>query len=225
MVWEPTVVEVEGRFAAASNITLLGTTGDGEKVVYKPVAGERALWDFPDGTLARREVLTYRLSEMLGLGIVPETVLGEGVHGPGSVQRFVDVDTGFDALTLLRGDVASLWPVAVLDILANNADRKMGHMLHSRSGGLVAIDHGLTFHVDDKLRTVLWVLAGESLPAELQLAVDHLAGDPAPMVADIGDLLGVAEAESFGARLATLAASLRHPVPPQDRPPLPWPLY
>ncbi len=219
------MTRVEGRFGAASNVTLLGVTADGDRVVYKPVAGERELWDFPTGTLAAREVLTYRLSAALGLSIVPETVIGDGVHGAGAVQRFVEVDEDFDALDLVRGDPAPLWPIAVLDVLANNADRKLGHIVRSRAGDLFALDHGLTFHCDDKLRTVLWLFAGQPLPVALATAVRRLSVHSDALHTDIETMVGPAEAEAFGSRLAAVATGLVHPSPPQDRPALPWPLY
>ena len=153
--WSPTVDEIAGRFTHASNATLLGSA-DGKQVIYKPTAGARPLWDFDAGTLAAREVLTYRVSEALGLDVVPETVIGDGPYGPGSVQRFVEVDRSFDPLPLLGGPSTELWPIALLDIVVNNADRKAGHILKHRDGRLQAIDHGLTFHPEPKLRTVLW---------------------------------------------------------------------
>ena len=224
--WHPHVISVEGRFLSASNATLLGTTEAGERVVYKPIAGERPLWDFPLETLAAREVLTYEVSEIMGLGVVPQTALGDGIYGPGSVQRFIDADEAFDPVASVRSNAAALWPIAVLDVVANNADRKLGHIMRSHDGGLVAIDHGLTFHPEDKLRTVLWGFAGYRIPGALVDAmtrvVDALSGS---FGLRIRDLLGVVEARAVRSRVEATLHSEVHPDPPDDRPALPWPPY
>lgn len=224
--WSPFVAEIEGRFVAASNATLLGSTRDGEQVVYKPIQGERPLWDFPSDTLAMREVLTYQVSELLDLGVVPETVLGDGMYGPGSVQRYVDFDDDWDAVPLVNSADTALWPMAVLDVVCNNADRKVGHILKDRSGSIFGIDHGLTFHRDDKLRTVLWGFAGELIPADLQARLRSLHR---ALAADGGIALQsglqAGEWQALLQRIDALLASPRHPEPPGDRPPLPWPPY
>lgn len=224
--WEPFVSDVEGRFVAASNATLLGTTRDGETVVYKPIQGERPLWDFPSETLAIREVLTYRISELLGIGVVPETVLGDGVFGRGSVQRFVDFDDDWDAVASIQAGDEALWPLAVLDIVCNNADRKIGHILRTQDGRIFGIDHGLTFHSDEKLRTVLWCFSGETVPPTLVAGLaalgDGLDGEHGRVFrSELNDR----EWKALRSRLATLLSEPRHPHPPTDRPPLPWPAY
>jgi len=224
--WQPTVVSIEGRFVSASNATLLGTTADGESVVYKPVAGEQPLWDFAPSTLARREVLTYEVSEALALGLVPETAMGDGVYGPGSVQRYVEVDEGFDPFQMVRRGDDRLWPMAVLDVVCNNADRKLGHILRRRDGTLMAIDHGLTFHPEDKLRTVLWVFAERPLPDRLVRVLEEFLANGADELAHrVLTSLGATEAHAFRARVAALVRDLRHPPPPVDRPAVPWPAY
>lgn len=220
--WRPVVDDVEGRFVAASNATLLGTTTAGEQVIYKPVAGERPLWDFPDGSLAIREVLTYVASEWLGLGCVPETVIGDGIYGPGAVQRFVAHDEDFDPLPLVRKRPDELWTIAVLDLVVNNADRKLGHVLRGANGELIAIDHGLTFHHDEKLRTVLWVLAGEAIPGELVQNIATALGSGA-LVGTVAGELGDMAAEALEARMERIVATGVHPDPPSDRPAIPWP--
>ena len=133
--------------------------------VYKPQRGERPLWDFPEGTLCNREVAAYELSEALGWSIVPETVLRDGPYGVGMVQRFIDHDPDDHYFTLLEAHPDDFQRFAAFDVLANNADRKGGHCLQAkRDGHIWGIDHGLTFHVVDKLRTVIWDFAGEPVP-------------------------------------------------------------
>jgi hypothetical protein len=223
--WTPTIVEVIGRFTAASNATLLARTDDAADVVYKPVAGEQPLWDFPSESLAHREVLTYEVDRALGFGVVPETVYGDGPYGPGSIQRFVDHDPDFDALTLVRSADPSLWPIAALDVVCNNADRKLGHVLGNGSH-LWAIDHGLTFHPEDKLRTVMWMFAGEEYPLEVVAAFGRLE---AALEGQLGDrvrrMLGRRELAVLRRRLQAAIAARRHPAPPEDRPAVPWPPY
>ncbi len=132
--------------------------------VYKPMRGERPLWDFPDGTLYKRETAAYVVSEALGWGFVPPTVAREGDEGPGSVQFYVDVDPEAHYFNLKDEDKELLKPIVAFDLIANNADRKGGHVLRDTRGELWAIDHGLCFHIEPKLRTVIWDFAGESVP-------------------------------------------------------------
>ncbi len=223
--WAPEIGEVVGRFRRASNATFLARTTTGEPVIYKPTAGERPLWDFPPDTLAAREALTYEVSEALGSGVVPETVLGDGPLGPGAVQRFVEVDDDFEPIALLAGPDPVLWPVAVLDLVCNNADRKAGHLM--RAGGRIfGVDHGLTFHPEQKLRTVLWNFAGAPLPAGQVDALRRLAAAlDGALGARIGELLDAAAAVATRRRVAALLADPVHPPPPADRPALPWPPY
>ncbi len=216
---------MEGRFTDASNATLLGTTETGERVIYKPSRGERPLWDFPPDTLAAREVLTYEVSEAMGLGVVPETVFGTGSFGPGAVQRFVEAKPGFDVLVAVRSRDPRLWALAVLDVVCNNADRKLGHIIET-GGRLVGIDHGLTFHPEDKLRTVLWVFAAQPVPSPLLDRVGVLGDDVAAKLGNrVEMLLGADARAALAARVDTLLAQRHHPVPPDDRPPVPWPPY
>lgn len=223
--WDPQIVEVVGRFVDASNATLLATTESGDQVVYKPTAGERPLWDFPMETLAAREVLTFEVAAAMGHDIVPETILGDGPYGPGSIQRFVEIDPEFDPVALVRSGSATLWPIAVLDLVTNNADRKLGHVI-SDGERLVGIDHGLTFHPEDKLRTVLWGFSERPLPAAELLALARLGE---ALSADLGErveaLLGFEERAALEARVALLQRHPIHPPPPEDRPPVPWPPY
>jgi hypothetical protein len=222
----PVVDEIIGRFADASNVTLLGRSGAG-LVVYKPVAGNRPLWDFDAATLAVREVLTHATDRAMGLGLVPETALGDGPLGPGAVQRFVEEDDDFDPFAMLERADPGLWPVAVLDLVANNADRKLGHLIRDKdTGRLHAIDHGLTFHPDDKLRTVLWVLAGRPFPAAMVDALGRLrAALEDGFRRRVEEMLGAAEANALRDRVEALLARPVHPDPPRDRHPVPWPPY
>lgn len=225
--WRPVVTAVEGRYLAASNVTLLGTTADGVRVVYKPTRGVRPLWDFPAESLAIREVWTYRIATVVAPGVVPETVLGDGMYGLGAVQRWVDTDDDFDPVPLIQRADASLWPLAVLDVVTNNADRKVGHILRMSNGsGVVGIDHGLTFHPEDKLRTVLWSFAGRSVPSEQGQSVERLvAALEEGWAAELTEELSEEAATALTARSQALLATRTHPQPPEDRPAWPWPIY
>jgi hypothetical protein len=222
------LVDVIGRLPYASNTTLLAVDGEGCHWVYKPERGEEPLWDFPYGTLARREILAYEVSAAMGLDIVPETVEAEGVYGPGSAQRYIAEDVGFDPRPLYQPRLSEeLWPFAVFDIVANNADRKIGHVLREvGTGRLWGIDNGLTFHAEDKLRTVMWGFAGSPVPSPLLEGVTRLA---ARLRDDLGEraarLLSGVEARALLARVDDLLARPTHPFPPEHRPPVPWPVW
>jgi uncharacterized repeat protein (TIGR03843 family) len=164
--------ELRGQFMLGSNYTFLvdvhheGTTC---KAVYKPSKGEQPLWDFPDNTLALREVAAYQLSEALGFHIVPVTVYREdGPHGPGSLQQYVEYDVEYHYFNFTPEDREALRPVVLFDLLANNADRKGSHVFfEDGTRHLYAIDHGICFHEEYKLRTVIWDFAGQPIPDEL----------------------------------------------------------
>ena len=222
------ITEVIGRLPYASNATLLAHDADGELWVYKPDQGESPLWDFPFQTLSRREVLSYEVSEAMGLGIIPPTFEADGVYGPGSAQRFLDEDGDFDPRPWFEGELEPLlWPFAVFDIVANNADRKVGHLLMEAGTGKVwGIDQGLTFHPIDKLRTVLWGFAGQAIPEDLIGAVDRLRSElERDLGARIATMLGEAEADAVSRRIELLLRSRVHPLPPTDRPAVPWPMW
>jgi uncharacterized repeat protein (TIGR03843 family) len=191
--------------------------------VYKPASGEQSLWDFPDG-LFRREVAAYALSEALGWGLVPPTVeRHDGPFGSGSLQLFVAADYEQHYFTLFdQGDhLETLQAMCVFDIVANNADRKSGHVLVGEDGKLWGIDHGLCFHRQPKLRTVIWDFADEPIP-------DHLLVDIEPLASDLPDelarLLGADERSALGRRVDRLVQTATFPEPLGDRPPYPWPL-
>ncbi|MGW7467962.1 SCO1664 family protein [Streptomyces xantholiticus] len=246
---------VRGRLREASNAVLYCTVSledEEAHCVYKPVAGERPLWDFPDGTLAQREVAAYELSEATGWGLVPPTVLRDGPYGEGMVQLWIEADPEADLLALVEdeepgegwkavgfaevgegrtallvhADDVRLRRLAVLDAVINNGDRKGGHLLPTADGSLYAIDHGVTFNVDDKLRTLLWGWAGEPLSPEAVerlTAVAAALADGGPLATRLAELLTAAEVAAVRARVAALLASGVHPVPSGDWPAIPWP--
>jgi hypothetical protein len=222
-------LDVVGRVAWSSNATFLATvTVDGSDVlaVYKPRRGERPLWDFPDGTLYRRELAAYEVSEALGWDIVPPTIVRDGPLGPGAVQLFVDHDPEEHYFELLDTHADRLRHFAVYDVVANNADRKAGHCLLGRADGVVfGIDHGLTFHPAWKLRTVIWDFAGEPVPAaaadDLCRLGDALTG---PLGERLGALLSPAEVDAVAQRTHALLRAGRLPQPDGGYHSMPWPL-
>jgi hypothetical protein len=222
-------LSVIGRVAWSSNATFLATvTVDSTDVlaVYKPRRGERPLWDFPDGTLYRRELAAYEVSEALGWGIVPATIVRDGPLGPGAVQLFVDHDPEEHYFELLTGHADRLREFAVYDVVVNNADRKAGHCLLGRADGvIVGIDHGLTFHAAWKLRTVIWDFAGERVPAatvdDLCRLADALDG---PLGDRLGSLLSPVEADALQQRTRALVRAGRLPEPDAGYHSMPWPL-
>ncbi|MCQ4084142.1 SCO1664 family protein [Streptomyces sp. RB6PN25] len=244
---------VRGRLHEASNAALFCTVAyDGREAhcIYKPVAGERPLWDFPDGTLAGREVAAYLVSEATGWGLVPPTVLREGPFGEGMCQLWVEADPQAELLALVEGeepgpgwkaigfaevgegrtallvhaDDIRLRRLAVLDAVINNADRKGGHLLPTPDGRLYAIDHGVAFHVDDKLRTLLWGWAGEPLTDEARHVLGRLATALANSLGDrLAELLTPAEVTAVRDRVAALLRTGRHPEPGGRWPAVPWP--
>lgn len=164
--------ELRGQFMLGSNYTFLVDVhheGETIKAVYKPSKGEQPLWDFPDNTLALREAAAYHLSEALGFHIVPVTIYrDDGPHGPGSLQEYIEYDIEHHYFNFTAEDKQKLRPVVLFDFLANNADRKGSHVFfEDGTNHLYAIDHGICFHEEQKLRTVLWDFAGETIPDEL----------------------------------------------------------
>lgn len=164
--------ELKGQFMLGSNYTFfvdLHHEGETYPAVYKPSKGEQSLWDFPDSTLAFREVAAYQLSEALGFHIVPFTIYrADGPYGPGSLQQYIDYDIEYHYFNFTPEDKQKIRPVAVFDILANNADRKGSHVFfEDETRKLYAIDHGVCFHEEDKLRTVIWDFAGQDIPGDL----------------------------------------------------------
>jgi uncharacterized repeat protein (TIGR03843 family) len=219
-------VELEGRLPWSSNATFVVSIccdGVASRAVYKPGRGERQLWDFPGG-LYRREVAAYVLSEALGWGFVPETVIrADGPFGPGSYQRFVEADFSQHYFTLVEDERHhdALRAIAVFDLLANNTDRKSGHCIIDGDERIWGIDHGLCFHEDPKLRTVIWDFAGEAIPPALLADVDRVARSMPP---ELNDLLDGSERAALARRAAAVVRGGRFPDPDPASRPYPWPL-
>ncbi|MGY1733143.1 SCO1664 family protein [Geodermatophilus sp. SYSU D01045] len=222
-------IDVEGRMLDASNVTLFGTVRTGTleaECVYKPVAGERPLWDFPDGTLAGREVSAALVSEATGWDVVPPTVLREGPFGPGMVQLWIDGDPDVDLAAFVRSDHPGLRRMAVFDAVVNNADRKGGHIIPTTSGHVYGVDHGICFSTDPKLRTLLWRWAGRPLPLEALAVLERLADDlRGDLGAALHEHLTRREVRCTQQRVAELLRTQLHPEPSGDWPALPWPPF
>jgi uncharacterized repeat protein (TIGR03843 family) len=241
-----------GRITTASNATFLGSIGDAA-VVYKPIKGEKPLWDFPDGFLAHREVAAYLVSEAFGWNIVPRTWLRDGPFGEGMVQLWQETDPDQDAVNLVSADevpetgwkqvlegqdetgrmvalvhedTVALRRMAVFDAIVNNADRKGDHILAMGDGHRYGVDHGLTFHSDHKLRTVLWGWVGDELTREeldgVDRVLEELDGD---LGRELAGLLTAEEIASLAARCARLRSLIRFPGPRGEMPAVPWPLF
>ncbi len=222
-------ITVEGRLVDASNATLFVEISDGStnvKAIYKPVAGERPLWDFPDGNLASRERAAYLIDQALGFNHIPLTILRDGPFGFGMVQRWIDVDEEIDLELHFRKDDPQLREVALLDAVINNTDRKIGHLLPDRDGHLYVCDHGVTFHIDDKLRTVLWQWAGEKINQMEINALENLLvlinGDD---LDELKSLLTEDEIAALILRINRLIEMKTFPEPNPEWPHIPWPPF
>jgi uncharacterized repeat protein (TIGR03843 family) len=245
-------IELTGKIMPASNATFAGHIGEVD-IVYKPVGGEKPLWDFPDGNLARREVAAYLVSEAFGWNVVPRTWLRDGPLGIGMVQLWQHVDPtqdavdlvlahevpevgwrhvfdGYDAqdrhVSLIHEDSPALRRMAVFDIVTNNADRKGGHVLEMLDGHRHGIDHGLTFHAEHKLRTVLWGWVGDALdPWELEGIERVRVALTGPLGEALAPLLTDLEIGAFAARCDRLLRKARFPAPRGEMPAIPWPPF
>ena len=222
-------LHVTGRLVDASNATLYATATleDRELVcIYKPIAGERPLWDFADGCLAHREYAAYLVSDYLGFDLVPLTILRDGPYGLGMVQQWVDIDENIDLAKFFATDHPRLRSMALFDAIINNTDRKIGHLLPLDEKTLFGCDHGVTFHTDDKLRTVLWQWADEPFTPEeialLEKAQISLGGELGQLLAP---LLTVQEIQETTRRVAELLSSGTFPLPNPDWPAVPWPAF
>lgn len=248
-------IEVASRIVDASNATLFCTVhceGVSADAVYKPIRGERPLWDFPDGTLAGREVASWLLSEATGWSLVPPTVLRPGPLGAGMVQLWVNteherdlvdvvapdaVPVGWrrvlrahdrfgDPALLVHADTDGLRRLAVLDVLLNNADRKGGHVLAGLDGQVYGVDHGICLHHEDKLRTVLWGFLGEPLPAEALAVLRRVrAGLDGALGVALSDHLTRRELKALQVRTEQLLAAQTFPAPNGTWPAIPWPAF
>ena len=222
-------LSVTGRLVDASNATLYASCEVRERTlicIYKPIAGERPLWDFPDGTLANREYLTFLVSHWLGLHLVPPTVLRDGPYGTGMVQLWIDIDENVDLMEFFKEDNAELRKIALLDLITNNTDRKIGHLIPTSEGAVYGCDHGVTFHEEDKLRTVLWQWAKQPFSTAeieiLQLARMLIATEKRDVV------LGLIEEEELNATVDRIDRALSEkcfPEPNPDWPAVPWPPF
>jgi uncharacterized repeat protein (TIGR03843 family) len=217
-------IEVQGRLPWSSNQTFLVEVrleGVTDRAVYKPARGERPLWDYPSG-LYRREVAAYLVSEALGWGLVPETVIRDGPLGPGSLQRFVPADFAEHYFTLLERPEhhEALRDICLFDLVVNNGDRKGGHCLLGEEGRIWAVDHGLCLHVEPKLRTVIWDFGGQPIPAQRLEEVARLAASP---LAGLAGLVSPEETEALAARAKALVRRRILPAAGLARH-YPWPL-
>ena len=221
-------LEITGRLVDASNATLFGSItleSESFEVIYKPVAGERPLWDFPDGTLADREYAAFLLSDLAGFDVVPPTILREGPAGFGMVQRWIDIDESIQLSDFFANDSPQLRQLAIFDSIINNTDRKIGHLLPATNGHLFACDHGVTFHSEDKLRTVLWQWAGDTLSTKEIVQLHEIA----ILVERERELfvrhIKPTEFTALQMRISRLIAEAKMPSPSDDWPPIPWPAY
>lgn len=242
-------IEMVGRLREASNQTFavrIHRRGQESLAVYKPIAGEVPLWDFPDGTLAAREYAAYLVSDALGWNIVPPTILRDGPAGPGMLQTWIETTDERPVQVVPRGeeggllhvldaedqwgrpvsvvheDRAPMRRIALFDLAINNTDRKGGHVLPVEGGHRFGIDHGVCFHVDDKVRTVLWGWAGRPLAADEVEALRRLRADEG-LRRSLSEQLAEDEVQAFLRRCDQLLESAHFPVPRGDWPPIPWP--
>ena len=216
--------ELKGQFVLGSNYTFLVEVhheGSSYPAVYKPSRGEQPLWDFPENTLALREVAAYLVSEALGFHIVPYTILrDDGPHGSGSLQQFIEYDPNYHYFNFTSEDRQLLRPVVLFDLLVNNADRKGGHIFfENETHDLYAIDHGICFHEDDKLRTVLWDFSGQKIPTDL---LDRLSLSRS-LLTDLEPYLSPSEISALCNRAEHLRKKGTFSRQPRDRRAMPWP--
>jgi hypothetical protein len=222
-------VKVEGRLVDASNATLLTElelSGQTIRAIYKPISGERPLWDFQSGTLAFRERAAYLISDAMGFDLVPLTILRDGPFGEGAFQLWIDIDESVDLALYFREVNESLRRVALFDAVVNNTDRKIGHLLPAESGHLYVCDHGVTFHDEDKLRTVLWQWSGQPLNSDEIETLSSLSmkvkdGE----IDELSRLLSAIEIEALLMRLDRLISESTFPEPNPEWPAVPWPPF
>lgn len=220
-------VHLRGEFVNSSNHTFLVELQSEPPVlaVYKPTRGERPLWDFPERSLTRREVAAYIVSQQLGWHLVPETIYRRRKlpYGPGALQRFIVHNPQQHYFTFSAEHRQRLRPVAVFDLLLNNADRKGGHLLLDEHDHLWAIDHGICFHTEPKLRTVIWDFAGQPIPAELLNDVQRLLDEETALRAALQPLLRPGEIRALLRRGRALLETQTFPLPNPHKRAYPWP--
>ena len=221
-------LNITGRLVDASNATLFGTCtykGVVQQIIYKPIAGERPLWDFAEGTLAARECAAFLLSDISGWSVVPVTVMRDGPFGEGMVQEWIEIDKNVDLAEFYRTDDPQLRTLALFDAVINNTDRKIGHLLPRSDGKLFGCDHGVTFHQDDKLRTVLWQWADQELTVEEQEELANLLNRLHKERSDFLSYLSESEFAALLVRIEGLITTKRFPVPSEEWPAIPWPPF
>ncbi len=218
-------LEILGLLPYASNVTLLAKVqagGEETLAVYKPRRGERPLWDFPDGTLCLRECAAHVVDAKLGWDLVPSTVIREGPAGVGAVQLFIEEDENFDVHDVVQTHPDDLRRMALLDVVINNADRKAGHLICDRNGKLWGVDHGVCFHEETKLRTVIWTFEGEEVPRDLLADLEAFTRDGS-WREEVDELLAPEEIDALCSRIAHVTRTKRFPSPPPGRYHVPWP--
>jgi hypothetical protein len=227
-------IEIVGRLVVASNLTLMVAVhgevpGRGPTVaaaVYKPIRGERPLWDFPDGTLAHREVAAYVVSRTSGWNVVPPTVFREDAPvGPGMLQLWVEVREDVDVVERIRAADPRLRRIALFDAVVNNADRKAGHLLVRPDGTVQGVDHGVTFSTDPKLRTVLWGWRGTHFAPREETDLARLRRALPRLRPLLEPHLAAEEIDALRVRIEDLIRAQRFPQPHPDWPAIPWPWY
>ena len=222
-IFETGELEIIGRLVDASNASLLCKLPNELKVIYKPIAGERPLWDFPDGNLASREVAAFYISEVGEFDVVPKTVLRDGPFGIGAIQQWIETSEAADVIAMAQSDNPQIRNLALFDIVINNADRKFGHILITPDGQIFGCDHGVSLHEENKLRTVIWQFAEQKLTSEeiaklkdliSKIDLNHLA-----------KFLSVEEIAAFLQRVQGLIEDGRFSSPNPNWPAVPWPPY
>ena len=224
-------LEIESLLPWSSNYTFMVRAYQGGlelPAVYKPIQGERPLWDFPLGTLSAREYAAFLVSDVLGWDLIPPTVLRQGEHGLGTVQLFIEHDPNQHYFTF-EGQPAfrnSLQRLVLLDVIINNADRKGSHVLIDDNDHIWLIDHGISFHHDEKLRTVIWDFAGEPIPEELCSSMINLEAQLNPgsdFLSQLENHLNSQEIDALAERTRGLLSTMQFPNPQPNRRPYPWP--
>jgi hypothetical protein len=222
-LFESGELEIIGRLVDASNASLLCKLPNEVKVIYKPIAGERPLWDFPDGNLASREVAAYYISEIGDFKVVPRTVLREGPFGQGAIQEWIEICEDTDVIAMAQSDNSQIRNLALFDAVINNADRKFGHILITQDQQIYGCDHGVSLHEENKLRTVIWQFADQKLSAvEIQKLKDLLSKIDKEY---LSNYLSPEEIEAVFARTRALIEVGRFSSPDPNWPAVPWPPY